>query len=838
MKKWVLILVPCFMVVLFGAAELVVRLLPRADKDFHLQDFGRLPVLLNGRVQPLDTVGRNALLQIRSTTAVPLEETKSYQFWKHPRKLKAAEWLLEVLMEPAVADTRPIFLIHHPDLLNELELRGKGQEKSGLFFFSYNALTNVLPKIEQEGGQVMNVEAQLRTAYQRQVAKLYNALVLYQRLKNSLQPEPTADFARELEQFQTALPAGLAAVKASQAGQQFDKAAFDRLTAFVSQYDELARQAYFLMVPQSHPGTARDRWQNMGQALLISGLQGGELPPAVGWYAAMSSAWRQHDPTRFNLALDQYGQWLAANAASELSKGRLEFFFNNLQVFAFALRVYLVALLFLLVSVPLILLNLWPTAGETMRRSGLYLAIFVWVVHTGGLILRMWLERRPPVTTLYSSAVFIGWVAVLLGIIIERIYRFGIGGAAASIIGFVTLIIAHNLALGGDTIEVMRAVLDNNFWLTTHVTTITLGYAANFLAGFVALFYVLFGLISSLLGVRLRRQEALAMEAVGRTAPGPAHAVDLSRQAGRTDLGQALDKIVYGIICFAMLFSFVGTVLGGIWADQSWGRFWGWDPKENGALIIVLWNAVILHVRWDRLMGERGLMNMALFGSIVTAFSWFGVNMLGVGLHSYGFMDAAFDWLMLFVGSQMILISVGLLPQRHWRANLTPLFSFQGRISRAAFARCYFCWLFLCLGVRFALVAWPAPDGTAGRGGLVGGLFAALGQLIHPASAGAAAGSTVSLLIHLCAVCGLALLVIVATWSTLAVSVKRLHDRGRPGAFLLVLLIPFAGPLLMLLELFVLKGTSGPNPFGADPIPQQANGPAGVNPSASAASAS
>ena len=100
--------------------------------------------------------------------------------------------------------------------------------------------------------------------------------------------------------------------------------------------------------------------------------------------------------------------------------------------------------------------------------------------------------------------------------------------------------------------------------------------------------------------------------------------------------------MVYGIVCFATFFSFVGTVLGGIWADQSWGRFWGWDPKENGALIIVLWNAIILHARWGGMVQQRGLMCLAIFGNVVTAWSWFGVNMLGVGLHSYGFTEAAF----------------------------------------------------------------------------------------------------------------------------------------------------------------------------------------------------
>ena len=112
----------------------------------------------------------------------------------------------------------------------------------------------------------------------------------------------------------------------------------------------------------------------------------------------------------------------------------------------------------------------------------------------------------------------------------------------------------------------------------------------------------------------------------------------------------------------------VGTVLGGIWADQSWGRFWGWDPKENGALLIVLWCAAILHARRGGWIRERGLMNMAIFGNIVTAFSWFGVNMLGVGLHSYGFMEAGFKWIVIFAVSQVAIIALGLLPLNWWRS--------------------------------------------------------------------------------------------------------------------------------------------------------------------------
>jgi ABC-type transport system involved in cytochrome c biogenesis permease subunit len=194
--------------------------------------------------------------------------------------------------------------------------------------------------------------------------------------------------------------------------------------------------------------------------------------------------------------------------------------------------------------------------------------------------------------------------------------------------------------------EMLRAVLDTNFWLATHVVTITIGYSATFVAGFLAVIFVLLGLFTD----RLARPFTGGGGGGGESDGG-------GLVQSREPMGKVLGRMVYGTVCFATLFSFVGTILGGIWADQSWGRFWGWDPKENGALIIVLWNAILLHARWGGLVRDRGLMNMAIFGNVVTSFSWFGVNMLGVGLHSYGFMDQAFVWLMAFVATQVVLIA-------------------------------------------------------------------------------------------------------------------------------------------------------------------------------------
>ena len=271
----------------------------------------------------------------------------------------------------------------------------------------------------------------------------------------------------------------------------------------------------------------------------------------------------------------------------------------------------------------------WFNLSETLRRSAVWLIALGLFIHTTGLIYRIVLQGRPPVTNLYSSAIFIGWGAVILGLVLEKFHKNGIGAVVSAGMGFVTLVIAQNLAVDGDTMEMMRAVLDTNFWLATHVVVVTLGYASTFVAGFLGLIYILRGVFTKTLDAAT---------------------------------GKSLARMVYGIVCFATLFSFVGTVLGGIWADQSWGRFWGWDPKENGALIIVLWNALILHLRWGGMIRERGLAVCVIGGNIVTSWSWFGVNMLGIGLHSYGFTDAAFRWLLAFVLSQVALIILGLLP--------------------------------------------------------------------------------------------------------------------------------------------------------------------------------
>lgn len=635
MKRWLPWVVTGIFAVWLAAELRIAR--PKTPFDVH--GFGQLPVVLNGRIQPMDSVAINSLLSMRGKRTVGQDEGKGAR----TRKITATEWLLEVMMRPQEAAKYKSFRIQHPDLQGLLE------RPEGLAYFSFNELEPHLEKLQQQAGPIKEAlesrqkDSKQLTPYERDLMHLYDSLVLYQRLKNSLRPEhdfdhpelldgKAGDFAAEVDLFvkvyRTALDKGMEAFRKRQAGEEYKEEELDllgKLFARAKQYQLVASVAYPLAIPPLIPKTGRENWSNMGTNLL-EGIRSGEMHPAVIAYAKMATAYRNGQAPEFNQAVGDYQKWLAQQGLMpELSKGHREFFFNQYEPFYKSTILYVIVLLVGCVF--------WLNWTDWVRRTGMSLLWLAFVVHTAGLIYRMFLEGRPPVTNLYSSAIFIGWGAVLLGLILEKIYPEGIGIVVAAAIGFTTQIIAHHLSLSGDTMQMLQAVLDTNFWLATHVVVITAGYSSMFIAGVLAIVYILRGMLTRTL---------------------------------KAATAKSLTRMVYGIVCFSTLFSFVGTILGGIWADQSWGRFWGWDPKENGALLIVLWCAIILHARWGGLIREQGLMAMAIFGNVITSFSWFGVNMLGVGLHSYGFMDEAFRWLMIFVVSQLVLIGMAMVPKKYW----------------------------------------------------------------------------------------------------------------------------------------------------------------------------
>lgn len=603
--------------------------------SYDLDHFGRLPVQAAGRVKPLDSLARNQLRLISGRTEAESPEGR----------VPAIQWLLTLGTQAHVADDWPVFRIDHPDVLG---LFGKSHQDGK--YFSFNQLKQHFEKLQEQSASIPP-DAAARNTYQTKLVELTANLTRYNALAHAFHPLGATDILiEEYRSWRESVPAGREAIRQRQQGQPFDDAAAERFAFLADRYLKLSNTANIGLTPpdSTEPTTLPDGsvvkndWLNSGETLLKT-IQTGEIAPTAIAWAELSLAWNEQDAKAFNAAVHR----LEGLTIPNVDNGRLtaEHRFNLAEPYFIADTLYVVALIgyciFFLVP------------SKRLRLSTTALTWGAFTIHTLALLARMYIQGRPPVTNLYSSAIFCGWGGVLLGLIVERLYRDGLGGFVAAIVGFTTLIVAHNLpsaSFEGDTLESMRAVLDSNFWLATHVVIVTLGYSAMFVAGFMAAFWVVRQLppkhmqqrwLSTLRRIRLQTETA----------------------KDSTQPTRSLYSMVYGITAFALIFSFVGTMLGGIWADQSWGRFWGWDPKENGALLIVLWTALMLHARFGGVVRERGFMALAIFGNIVTSWSWFGTNMLGVGLHSYGFMDAAFVALSAFWISQLLLIALAFFPR-------------------------------------------------------------------------------------------------------------------------------------------------------------------------------
>ena len=257
----------------------------------------------------------------------------------------------------------------------------------------------------------------------------------------------------------------------------------------------------------------------------------------------------------------------------------------------------------------------WLSSLDIIRKIAFISLLIGLGYHGYGLLTRMIIMQRPPVSTLYESIIFVGFIGVLFSTIFERFRKDGIGILLASIIGIILHFIGFGYEDDGDTLGVLVAVLNSNFWLATHVTTITIGYGATAVASLMGHIYFIIVLINRSKNKYLK---------------------ELSNNMVTLNL----------VALFFMLF---GTILGGIWADQSWGRFWGWDPKENAALLIVMWQLLMIHLRISGWVKPLGFALGMIINNIFLAFGWFGVNLLGEGLHSYGFTDSIATNLYLFI---------------------------------------------------------------------------------------------------------------------------------------------------------------------------------------------
>lgn len=594
-----------------------------------IQRFGALPVAEGGRIKPIDTLARTTLQAISARQEVIQVDASG----KKIGRVSAIEWMLDAISGRKGWKDHRVFRIENLDLLRILGL----EARQGSYRYSY---AEVMADPNLMGDQVDKAAAQRKTILQAEkLGQPVEPLTIVQKQTLSL-----ADKLSVFHQMVTAFG------EPRLSGDEADVR--KQLMEAQGRAMQLRSSGAVRAVP---PSEADGEWATLFETGLVNLMNAATKRPldeaGVAWSDALVAYARGNAKdfaeklTDIEAAIAKHQQSVAASpevianlASSErLNTGtiRFEHFFSGFSPFYYCAAMYLVAFVLTATS--------WLGQGgatwpKVVGRTAMAIIAITLLVHTFALVGRIYISGRPPVTNLYSSAVFIGWAAVLFGVAFEAIYRLGVGSAVASALGFTTLVVAHYLSLDGDTFTVLQAVLDTQFWLATHVVCITLGYSTTFLAGFLGVGYLLADAVPRYLGKASRLDKKAADQIV---------------------------RMTYGTLCFALLFSFVGTVLGGLWADDSWGRFWGWDPKENGALIIVLWNALVLHARWGKLVGPVGLTALAVGGNIVTTWSWFGVNELGVGLHAYGDSESNTAVILLgFVVSQLIVIAIGVLAPR------------------------------------------------------------------------------------------------------------------------------------------------------------------------------
>jgi len=627
-RSWAVadLVVPLLACGLVGLFCLAFTYDPAARKDlWGWREAGNLPVLHEGRVKPLDTVARNVLQVLGNRTRVVMPKAGDDAGGagvKRPADLPtgnvpATQWILGLMAGAEWVEHAPVFRIDAKEVKDLFDLPNRQGHR-----YSHAELEAGLPKLREQIRGMRGVPPEQFTFTQKKLAEVNEKLQTYDLVRFAYEtprlPDPTAG-----------------------------EDARGQLLAELERVMQMSRR-----IEESHPpallppraaaaaaaaGDAPEQWQAIYPAWvaaivgkMLAGRPGQpafEVHPGLLPLGDLLSAVTA-TPAEFQRALAAFtGATAGLPEVRDLAaKTAYEAWFTRFNPTDIAKWLYVLAAVACFAS--------FLGGRRPVNRFVFWMILATLALHTFAIVSRVHLTGRPPVVNLYSSAVFIGWSCVLAGLALEALHRNGIGNLVAALSGGLTLFVAYGLDTG-DTMHVLQAVLDTQFWLSTHVVTVTLGYGATFLAGVLGIFSIV----------------QLAATRLGDQSPQ-------RRLAARREQDE-LHRMTYGVVCFALFFSFIGTVLGGLWADDSWGRFWGWDPKENGALMIVLWNAAALHARWDRWLGQRGFALFAIGGNIITAWSWFGTNQLGIGLHSYGFTSGVLMLLAGFVVSQLAIIAAG-----------------------------------------------------------------------------------------------------------------------------------------------------------------------------------
>jgi ABC-type transport system involved in cytochrome c biogenesis permease subunit len=646
---------------LLATGSLSARELPKSDLDSYepwdeevVHTFENLLVQDGGRVKPIYTYARFTLMQFSGKTQAKFQTKDGVD-----HKLHYAEWLLDVLFRGEVAKDIPTFVVDDSAAVVQIGVSPNEKKRS---VYSYNDLVSGRARLAELAAEYAEKQRKYEQSERRD--KQYELgrvegmiLTLGQNVSSFEYLIGQFGFARDGQILvnENILPPALIELAAKTSPAEMlrempmPEMTIDQLVGIIQQpasqnEDERTLQdvfrLYFFFANTSRginlfPPQESDNevWLSASDVML-KGLESKEARP---WAAEQLQSIetlvdaRNESPAAFSSALTEF-----AKNQHSISDPRGEGLYSEMEVQLYRGK-YFIYSLYCFVLAFIVMAFSWLTPGSRIGRGLLLAAGGIALIGLGldvyGITLRSIIRQRPPITNLYDTVLFITGTAVLLGLLIELFTRKGIGTLVAIVSGVfgMFLSIKYEAKEATDTITQLVAVLDTNFWLATHVTIINIGYAAALVAAIIGIVYLVARFVMMMLGKE------------------------------SSDLNRSLTRMNYGVICFCLFFSLVGTVLGGIWANYSWGRFWGWDPKENGALMICLWSLVILHGRMAGWIRDLGVHMNSIILAIITTFSWWGVNNLGVGLHSYGFTEGVWgalytSWMILGVFMAMGVI--------------------------------------------------------------------------------------------------------------------------------------------------------------------------------------
>jgi len=588
-----------------------------------------LPVQDGGRVKPFSTFAGFKMLGLHGSRSMKVEGKDGEIY-----KLKPTEWMMDTVFRPELAVDLPTFRIDNSKVLEAIGV----EQKSRRDRYSYNEIVDGRDKLVEMAQSFEPIEKKERDPVQQQTIDLaynlrnYEALLGYFGFARSGitlhgsggdgVPDTRADFSSVMA---TAPEIRSELARSQQEGGEID----ERLKILLQQVLDGANFSKFglFMLP---PKSASDKdWLSAGNTIMgAMTMESSDPQTAVSDIKSLETAVRslQGGEGDFRESLGEFKESVEKRAES---RGELSYIAT--EVSYFKRDYFLNAMVFFLIGT-VCALAMWGL-GQSKLGKVFYWATFgstavAATLCVVAIVIRCIIMQRPPVGNLYDTVIFICATGVILSLIVEWMTRKSFALGLAPILGVALMFLARRYEVGDavDHLNPLVAVLDSNFWLATHVITITLGYSAGLMAAMLSCIYVLMR--------------------------------GLNLDGNNKDLRRSLTNAVYGSICLTVFLSLVGTVLGGIWANYSWGRFWGWDPKENGALMIVLWTLVILHARLGGIIKEWGLHLASMFTACIVVFSWWHVNFLGVGLHNYGF-TAGKGTIWLFYGVMLGFILFG-----------------------------------------------------------------------------------------------------------------------------------------------------------------------------------